>query len=133
MKDILGGGLGSRLSDQTATRSKPLIEICGRPILWHTVKKYAYRGASEFVICRRYRGDVIKEYFASYFLRRHPSGDLSFNEQSAEEALAVHCGGPVHRLLWRPCISGSLSVLAFIKFFVRARNRVRLSAGLVSI
>lgn len=65
---ILAGGLGSRISEETVARPKPMIEIGGRPILWHIMKIYAAHGISDFVICLGYKGYVIKEYFANYFL-----------------------------------------------------------------
>jgi glucose-1-phosphate cytidylyltransferase len=65
---ILAGGLGTRLSEETETRPKPMIEIGGKPILWHIMKIYNTHGVSDFVICLGYKGYVIKEYFANYFL-----------------------------------------------------------------
>ncbi|SFL67710.1 glucose-1-phosphate cytidylyltransferase [Methylobacterium pseudosasicola] len=65
---ILAGGLGTRLSEETATRPKPMVEIGGRPILWHIMKGYSQHGINDFVICLGYKGYVIKEYFANYFL-----------------------------------------------------------------
>lgn len=66
---ILAGGLGTRLSEETTVRPKPMVEIGGRPILWHIMKTYAAHGVTDFIICCGYRGDVIKEYFANYLLR----------------------------------------------------------------
>ena len=66
---ILAGGTGTRLSEETTVRPKPMVEIGGRPILWHIMKHYAQHGLNEFVVCLGYRGDVIKDYFASFFLR----------------------------------------------------------------
>jgi glucose-1-phosphate cytidylyltransferase len=65
---ILAGGLGTRLSEETSTRPKPMVEIGGKPILWHIMKMYAHHGVNDFVICCGYKGYVIKEYFANYFL-----------------------------------------------------------------
>lgn len=65
---ILAGGLGTRLSEETATRPKPMVEIGGMPILWHILKIYSYHGINDFVICCGYKGYLIKEYFANYFL-----------------------------------------------------------------
>lgn len=65
---LLAGGLGTRLSEQTDVRPKPMIEIGGKPILWHIMKIYAAHGVNEFVICCGYKGYMIKEYFANYFV-----------------------------------------------------------------
>jgi len=65
---ILAVGLGTRLSEETHLKPKPMVEIGGRPILWHIMKLYSHYGINEFVICAGYRGYVIKEYFANYFL-----------------------------------------------------------------
>jgi glucose-1-phosphate cytidylyltransferase len=65
---ILAGGLGTRLSEETDTRPKPLVEIGGRPILWHIMKIYSSHGINEFIVCCGYKGYMIKEYFANYFL-----------------------------------------------------------------
>lgn len=73
---ILAGGLGSRISEETYLKPKPMIEIGGKPILWHIMKIYSFHGVNEFVICCGYRGYVIKEYFANYFL--HMS-DVTFD------------------------------------------------------
>jgi glucose-1-phosphate cytidylyltransferase len=73
---ILAGGLGTRLSEETATRPKPMVEIGGRPILWHILKMYSHHGINDFVICCGYKGYLIKEYFANYFL--HMS-DVTFD------------------------------------------------------
>ncbi|NDH68819.1 MAG: glucose-1-phosphate cytidylyltransferase [Gammaproteobacteria bacterium] len=65
---ILAGGLGSRISEETSIRPKPMVEIGGKPILWHILKTYSHHGINDFVICLGYKGYVIKEYFANYFL-----------------------------------------------------------------
>jgi glucose-1-phosphate cytidylyltransferase len=73
---ILAGGLGTRLSEETSLKPKPMVEIGGKPILWHIMKTYAEHGITDFVICCGYKGYVIKEYFANYFL--HMS-DVTFD------------------------------------------------------
>jgi glucose-1-phosphate cytidylyltransferase len=82
---ILAGGLGTRLSEETSTRPKPMVEIGGMPILWHIMKMYSSHGINDFVICCGYKGYVIKEYFANYFL--HMS-DVTFNMR--DNAMEVH-------------------------------------------
>lgn len=76
---ILAGGLGTRISEETSTRPKPMVEVGGRPILWHIMKTYSAHGINEFIICCGYKGYVIKEYFANYFL--HMS-DVTFDMQN---------------------------------------------------
>src|SRR5690349_5172470 len=82
---ILAGGLGSRISEESATRPKPMIEVGGRPILWHIMKIYAAHGLTDFVICLGYKGYVIKEYFANYFLHM---ADVTID--LASNAMEVH-------------------------------------------
>ena len=82
---ILAGGLGTRLSEETAIRPKPMVEIGGMPILWHILKMYSSHGVNEFIICCGYKGYVIKEYFANYFL--HMS-DVTFDMQA--NSMHVH-------------------------------------------
>ena len=72
---ILAGGLGTRLSEETISKPKPMVEIGGRPILWHIMKTYSHYGINDFVICCGYKGYVIKEYFANYFLHQ---SDVTF-------------------------------------------------------
>jgi glucose-1-phosphate cytidylyltransferase len=81
----LAGGLGTRFAEETSLRPKPMIEIGGRPILWHILKIYAAHGVNDFVICCGYKGYVIKEYFANYFL--HMS-DVTFDMR--ENEMVVH-------------------------------------------
>jgi glucose-1-phosphate cytidylyltransferase len=73
---ILAGGLGSRIAEETSVRPKPMIEIGGKPILWHIMKIYSHHGINDFIICCGYKGYVIKEYFSNYFL--HMS-DVTFD------------------------------------------------------
>jgi glucose-1-phosphate cytidylyltransferase len=82
---ILAGGLGTRLSEETHLKPKPMVEIGGKPILWHIMKTYSFHGIQDFVICCGYKGYVIKEYFANYFL--HMS-DVTFDMQSNQ--MEVH-------------------------------------------
>ena len=82
---LLAGGLGTRLSEETTVRPKPMVEIGGRPILWHIMKMYSHHGIDDFVVCCGYKGYVIKEYFANYFL--HMS-DVTFD--MAENKMEVH-------------------------------------------
>ena len=73
---ILAGGLGTRLSEETVSKPKPMVEIGGKPILWHIMKTYSFFGINDFIICCGYKGYVIKEYFANYFLHQ---SDVTFN------------------------------------------------------
>jgi glucose-1-phosphate cytidylyltransferase len=82
---ILAGGLGTRLSEETHLRPKPMVEIGGRPILWHVMKIFSAHGVNEFVICVGYKGYLIKEYFANYFL--HMS-DVTFDMR--KNSMEVH-------------------------------------------
>jgi glucose-1-phosphate cytidylyltransferase len=85
---ILAGGLGTRLSEETDVRPKPMVEIGGKPILWHIMKIYSHYGFNEFVICCGYKGYVIKEYFANYFLHQT---DVTFD--LANNKMEVHHTG----------------------------------------
>ncbi len=82
---ILAGGLGTRLSEETHLRPKPMIEVGGHPVLWHIMKIYSYYGVNDFVICCGYKGYIIKEYFANYFL--HMS-DVTFDMKN--NTMEVH-------------------------------------------
>lgn len=86
---ILAGGRGTRLTEETVARPKPMVEVGGRPLLWHICRSYAAHGITDFVICCGYRGYVIKEYFANYFL--HTSNvtfDLHENKMEVHETTA---------------------------------------------
>ena len=82
---ILAGGLGTRLSEETALRPKPMVEIGGMPIIWHIMKLYSYFGFNDFVICCGYKGYYIKEYFANYFLHQ---ADVTID--LCENSVSVH-------------------------------------------
>lgn len=82
---ILAGGLGTRISEETSLKPKPMIEIGGKPILWHIMKMYAAHGVREFIICCGYKGYVIKEFFANYFLH---TSDITFD--LANNDITIH-------------------------------------------
>jgi glucose-1-phosphate cytidylyltransferase len=82
---VLAGGLGTRLSEETALRPKPMVEIGGKPVLWHILKMYSHHGINDFVICCGYKGYMIKEYFANYFLH---TSDVTFD--MAQNKMEVH-------------------------------------------
>ena len=82
---ILAGGMGTRLAEETQVRPKPMVEIGGRPILWHIMKIYSRYGFNDFIVCLGYKGYVIKEFFANYFM--HMS-DVTFHV--AENRMEVH-------------------------------------------
>lgn len=81
----MAGGYGTRLSEETQVRPKPMVEIGNKPILWHIMKIYSHYGVNEFIICCGYKGEIIKEYFSNYFLYR---SDVTFNMQKNE--MEVH-------------------------------------------
>ncbi len=85
---ILAGGLGTRISEETELRPKPMIEVGAKPLLWHVMKIYAAQGIDEFVVCLGYRGYVIKEYFANYYLHM---GDVTFDLR--DNSMEVHQSG----------------------------------------
>ena len=83
---ILAGGLGTRLSEETHLKPKPMIEIGGKPVLWHIMKSYSCHGIKEFVICCGYKGYLIKEYFANYFLH---TSDVTFH-MDEDSRMEIH-------------------------------------------
>lgn len=109
---ILAGGMGSRLSEETSLRPKPMLEIGGRPILWHIMKLYAAHGVNDFIICCGYKGYVIKEYFANYFLHMSDvTFDIEHNKMEVHQrfaepwrvtlvdtGIATHTGGRIKRV-----------------------------------
>ena len=84
----LAGGFGTRISEESQFKPKPMIEIGGMPIIWHIMKEYSFYGHNEFIICAGYRQEYIKEWFASYFL--HYS-DVSFDFREGKNEMMVHC------------------------------------------
>lgn len=84
---LLAGGFGTRISEESQFRPKPMIEIGGMPILWHIMKEYAYYGHTEFIICAGYKQEYIKEWFANYFL--HYS-DITFDYRNGKEEMTIH-------------------------------------------
>lgn len=124
---ILAGGLGTRISEETASRPKPMVEIGGKPILWHIMKMYSHHGVNDFVICCGYKGYVIKEYFANYFL--HMS-DVTFDMESNQ--MHVH-----HRKAepWRVTLvdTGDLTMtggrLRAVRSYVEAEDAFCLTYG----
>jgi len=82
---ILAGGLGTRLSEETTIKPKPMVEIGGKPILWHIMKIYSAYGIHDFIICLGYKGYLIKEYFANYFLH---TSDVTFD--MVNNKMSVH-------------------------------------------
>lgn len=88
---ILAGGLGTRLSEETQLRPKPMVEIAGRPILWHIMKLYAHHGVHEFIVCCGYKAYMIKEYFANYFLH---NSDVTFDLRSNEMKIDTSAAEP---------------------------------------
>ncbi|MBQ8200056.1 MAG: glucose-1-phosphate cytidylyltransferase [Lachnospiraceae bacterium] len=84
---LLAGGLGTRISEESQFKPKPMVEISGKPILWHIMKEYAYYGHNEFIICAGYKQHVIKEWFANYFLH---NSDITFDYTSGKNEMIVH-------------------------------------------
>lgn len=84
---LLAGGFGSRISEESQFKPKPMIEIGGMPILWHIMKEYSYYGHNEFIICAGYKQEYIKDWFANYFLH---NSDVSFDFRNGENEMMVH-------------------------------------------
>lgn len=84
---LLAGGFGTRISEESAFKPKPMIEIGGMPIIWHIMKEYAYYGFNEFIICAGYRQEYIKEWFANYFLHH---SDVTFDYTNGKNEMTVH-------------------------------------------
>ena len=84
---ILAGGLGTRISEETQFKPKPMIEIGGKPILWHIMKEYSYYGFNEFIICAGYKQYIIKEWFADYFLH---NCDVTFDYTGGQNKMKIH-------------------------------------------
>ncbi len=84
---LLAGGFGSRISEESVFKPKPMIEIGGMPILWHIMKEYSYYGHNEFIICAGYKQEYIKEWFANYFLH---NSDVSFDFREGKNEMTVH-------------------------------------------
>src|SRR5437868_1972786 len=89
---ILAGGLGTRLSEETTIRPKPMVEIGGKPVLWHIMKIYSAHGINDFIVCLGYKGYLIKEYFANYFLHQSDvTFDLAKNRMQSNQNTADPC------------------------------------------
>jgi len=84
---LLAGGLGTRISEESQFKPKPMVDIGGKPILWHIMKEYSYYGFNEFIICAGYKQHVIKEWFANYFLL---NSDVTFDYTSGNNNLIIH-------------------------------------------
>ena len=88
---LLAGGFGSRISEESVFKPKPMIEIGGMPILWHIMKEYAYYGHNEFIICAGYKQEYIKEWFNNYFLH---NSDVSFDFRNGKNEITIHESHP---------------------------------------
>lgn len=84
---LLAGGYGTRISEESQYKPKPMVDIGGMPILWHIMKEYAWYGHTEFIICAGYKQQVIKEWFANYFLR---SSDVTFDYHNGKNEMTIH-------------------------------------------
>lgn len=84
---LLAGGLGTRIGEESQFKPKPMIEIGGKPILWHIMKEFAYYGHTEFIVCAGYRQDYIKDWFANYFIH---NSDITFDYRNNKNDLTIH-------------------------------------------
>jgi len=84
---LLAGGYGTRISEESQFKPKPMVEIGGKPILWHIMKEYSYYGFDEFIICAGYKQDIIKQWFANYFLH---NSDITFDYSNGKNEMIVH-------------------------------------------
>lgn len=84
---LLAGGFGTRISEESQFKPKPMVEIGGQPILWHIMKEYSYYGFNEFIICAGYKQHVIKEWFADYFLH---NSDITFDFTNGKNEMTIH-------------------------------------------
>ena len=84
---LLAGGFGSRISEESQFKPKPMIEIGGMPILWHIMKEYSYYGYNDFIICAGYKQEYIKEWFANYFIH---NSDITFDFSQGQNEMSVH-------------------------------------------
>lgn len=84
---LLAGGFGTRISEESIIKPKPMIEIGGNPILWHIMKEYSYYGFNDFIICAGYRQEYIKDWFANYFLRK---SDVTFDYSKGKNSIIIH-------------------------------------------
>src|SRR5713226_2397573 len=127
---ILAGGIGTRISEESGLRPKPMIEIGGKPILWHIMKVYSAHGVNEFVICLGYKGYVIKEYFANYFL--HMS-DVTFDTGEATQTggrlkrVAAYLGGEDFCFTYGDGLA-DVDIRALIAFHRSQKTRATLTA-----
>ena len=109
---ILAGGIGTRISEESHLKPKPMIEIGGKPIIWHIMKTYSYYGYNEFIICCGYKGHVLKEYFLNYFIYNsditveldnnkvqiHNSNAESFKVTLADTGLETNTAGRIKKI-----------------------------------
>ena len=103
---ILAGGYGTRISEESHLKPKPMVEIGGKPILWHIMKEYSARGFNDFIICAGYKQNVIKEWFADYFLH---TSDVTFDFSNGNEMIVHNNSSPYSILYATPAVSKILA------------------------